>query len=185
MTLENEDWPMKVIQTRYAGCHFRSRLEARYAVFLDQLDIKWEYEPEGFDLFTGWYLPDFLLPDIGRRGSWLEIKRDSIPGMSNDDPRWTEMSVVTGKPVFVAHGLPRHGEDLEDNHRIEIIDAGWDTDYAFCYCHVCDKIGLQFAGRDERICAHGGDADHQSGNDQRILDAYDFARSARFERGDT
>jgi hypothetical protein len=40
----------KPIETRYAGCRFRSRLEARWAVFFDRLGIAWEYEPEGFEL---------------------------------------------------------------------------------------------------------------------------------------
>jgi hypothetical protein len=61
------------IETRYAGCRFRSRLEARYAVFFDHLGIAWEYEPEGFEtsqrLTLGpekvWYLPDFWLPTLG------------------------------------------------------------------------------------------------------------------------
>lgn len=39
---------MKPIETRYAGCRFRSRLEARWAVFFDTLGVKWLYEPEGF-----------------------------------------------------------------------------------------------------------------------------------------
>jgi len=41
---------MKAIPTRYAGCHFRSRLEARWAVFFDRLGVAWQYEPEGYDL---------------------------------------------------------------------------------------------------------------------------------------
>lgn len=40
---------IKAIQTRYKGYNFRSRLEARWAVFFDALGIKWEYEPEGFE----------------------------------------------------------------------------------------------------------------------------------------
>ncbi len=39
---------MKPIETKYKGCRFRSRLEARWAVFFDALGIKWRYEPEGF-----------------------------------------------------------------------------------------------------------------------------------------
>ena len=38
------------IQTQYAGHHFRSRLEARWAVFFDACGVKWEYEKEGYDL---------------------------------------------------------------------------------------------------------------------------------------
>ena len=67
------------IETRYAGCHFRSRLEARWAVFFDHLGIRWEYEPEG--IMVGWrlalrgetfpYLPDFWLPEYRL---WVEVK---------------------------------------------------------------------------------------------------------------
>ena len=60
------------IQTRYAQCFFRSRLEARYAVFFDTLGVKWEYEKEGFVLpHFGCYLPDFWLPEFR---VWVEIK---------------------------------------------------------------------------------------------------------------
>ncbi len=41
---------MKPIETNYRGCRFRSRIEARWAVFFDALGIKWWYEPEGFAL---------------------------------------------------------------------------------------------------------------------------------------
>lgn len=55
---------IKPIETYYAGCRFRSRLEARWAVFFDALGIKWEYEPEGFETKSGErYLPDFYLPN--------------------------------------------------------------------------------------------------------------------------
>jgi hypothetical protein len=63
---------VSAIETRYAGCRFRSRLEARYAVFLDHLSITWEYEPQGFQLPSGArYLPDFRLPELKL---FLEIK---------------------------------------------------------------------------------------------------------------
>jgi hypothetical protein len=73
----------KAIPTHYAGCHFRSRLEARWAVFFDSLGIAWQYEPQGF-LVTAptWgderpderpYLPDFRLPDLD---VWVEVKGD-------------------------------------------------------------------------------------------------------------
>jgi hypothetical protein len=43
------DAGVQALPALWAGCHFRSRLEARCAVFFDRLDIAWEYEPEGFD----------------------------------------------------------------------------------------------------------------------------------------
>lgn len=62
---------IKAIETRYAGCRFRSHLEARWAVFFDHLGIAWEYEPQGYKLSSGWYLPDFLLPTCS---TWVEVK---------------------------------------------------------------------------------------------------------------
>lgn len=54
------------IETLYAGCRFRSRLEARWAVFFDSLNIKWEYEPQGYTVGKDKqpYLPDFRLPEL-------------------------------------------------------------------------------------------------------------------------
>lgn len=63
------------IETRYAGCRFRSRLEARWAVFFDVLGIRWQYEPQGFHVGPRRrpYLPDFHLPALGW---WIEVKGD-------------------------------------------------------------------------------------------------------------
>ena len=56
---------MKAIETEYKGYKFRSRLEARWAVFFDIIGIRWEYEPEGIVLSDGTpYLPDFYLIDF-------------------------------------------------------------------------------------------------------------------------
>ena len=62
---------VKAIETRYAGCRFRSRLEARWAVFFDALGIEWNYEPQGFETQHGRYLPDFWLPETK---AWIEVK---------------------------------------------------------------------------------------------------------------
>jgi hypothetical protein len=62
---------MKAIPTEYDGIKFRSRLEARYAMFFDEHKIGWEYEVEGIDLGGRWYLPDFWLPDSR---TYLEVK---------------------------------------------------------------------------------------------------------------
>lgn len=65
---------IKPIPTRYKGYHFRSRLEARWAVFFDALGVEWQYEAEGFALPDGTkYLPDFWLPKVGA-GCFVEIK---------------------------------------------------------------------------------------------------------------
>lgn len=61
------------IETQYAGCRFRSRLEARWAVFFDHLGIRWKYEPQGYAVGPDQrpYLPDFHLPAVDL---WVEVK---------------------------------------------------------------------------------------------------------------
>jgi hypothetical protein len=69
---------IKAIETQYKGFLFRSRLEARWAVFFDALRVKWEYEKEGFEFDDGTrYLPDFWLPE---HKLWVEVKGDNPTG---------------------------------------------------------------------------------------------------------
>ena len=68
--------PPKPIETEAFGRLFRSRLEARCAVFLEAMGLRWEYEPEGFELPSGRYLPDFKVYDAEKLSGfyWLECK---------------------------------------------------------------------------------------------------------------
>lgn len=60
---------IKPIETEYAGYKFRSRLEARWAIFFDACGADWEYEPQGYTLQDGTkYLPDFLLHGVALSG---------------------------------------------------------------------------------------------------------------------
>lgn len=92
---------IKAIETRYKGYRFRSRLEARWAVFLDALNEEWQYEPEGYDLPSGRYLPDFWLP---RMDLWLEIK--GIEPNERELKLCEELAKGHGSPVAIATGLP-------------------------------------------------------------------------------
>lgn len=92
---------MKAIETEYRGITYRSRVEARWAVYLDELRVPYSYEPEGFDLGGEWYLPDFWLPNPG---VWLEIK-----GIEpNDRERRVAglLSKASRCPVLIAVGSP-------------------------------------------------------------------------------
>lgn len=91
---------LKAIETRYRGYRFRSRLEARWAVFFDALGVPWEYEKEGFDLgAAGRYLPDFWLPD---HDLWIEIKGAECS--DNDRAKVVALRAQSGKPVCIAQG---------------------------------------------------------------------------------
>lgn len=50
---------IKPIETVYNGYRFRSRLEARWAVFFRAVGLDYQYEPEGFEMDGIRYLPDF------------------------------------------------------------------------------------------------------------------------------
>lgn len=71
---------IKPIETEYNGYRFRSRLEARWAVFFDALGVSYEYEPEGFELPSGKkYLPDFRVRCHGVRGACAtDFDKDNI-----------------------------------------------------------------------------------------------------------
>ena len=73
---------IKAIETIYNGYRFRSRLEARWAVFFDALGLEYNYELEGFVLPSGRkYLPDFFLP---QSKMFVEVKgnMDDSDGIS-------------------------------------------------------------------------------------------------------
>lgn len=103
---------VKVIETFYNGYHFRSRLEARWAVFFDTLSIKYEYEREGYDLgIAGWYLPDFWLPhypnpdiDDGKTGIFAEIK--PVKASEQEFRRALALAEQGGLNVFIMQGEP-------------------------------------------------------------------------------
>ena len=77
---------MQAIKTVYKRHKFRSRREARWAVVLDTLGIKWEYEAEGYAFDDGTcYLPDFLCRDLLL---WVEVKPtlDIFIGITEETP---------------------------------------------------------------------------------------------------
>ena len=112
---------IKAIETRYDGCRFRSRLEARFAVLFNELRIPWEYEPEGFETAAGPYLPDFRIriPQVKDYGhhQWLEVKPPGI----DDDPRHAAFAVEIVEPVIVARGLPRDYHAQLLGHRSPLV----------------------------------------------------------------
>ena len=72
------------IQTRAYGHLFRSRVEARWAVFFETLGLKWEYEPEGFLVDDEPYLPDFRITTPQGGVLWVEVKGSHV----QSDPKF-------------------------------------------------------------------------------------------------
>lgn len=135
---------MTPIETEYQGVKFRSRTEARWAMVFNSLNIKWLYEPEGFDLpEVGRYVPDFFLPDLD---SWFEVKG---PKPTEDETeKCCRLACASNKRVFIAYGF------VSTDYRIMACHAdGWvdEEQYAFCQCPACLTFGIEFCGKQDRI----------------------------------
>ncbi len=112
------------IETVFRGYRFRSRLEARWAVFFETLGIDFDYEPEGFDLGeTGYYLPDFYLPGLRL---WLEIK----PQAPSHDEMWKAKTFteLSGENMAILHGrLTMPTMDYFDNIPLNMSTCTYDA----------------------------------------------------------
>jgi hypothetical protein len=96
------------IETSYKGFRFRSRVEARWAVYLDTLGVDWLYEKEGFELPSGRYLPDFWIPCPSyhdeHSGYWLEIK--GADPTETELAKCMELAQITGHITLLVYGSP-------------------------------------------------------------------------------
>lgn len=112
---------MEAIETIYKGYRFRSRLEARWAVFFDAIGISWEYEKEGFVLDDGTkYLPDFWLPDSQE---WLEVK----PKKFTEVERKKCEFLAKDKSIILAAGLP----EPKSYERLSLVNQIYECDTEF------------------------------------------------------
>ena len=122
---------IKAIPTEYNDYTFKSRLEARWAIFFDELHIPYAYEPEGFELGAIRYLPDFhfteglFLHNFGLTQPseiWVEIK--PTPKIANDERQKIAAFVKqTDNHILRIGGQPDFNAPLMfiDHHP----EAGW------------------------------------------------------------
>ena len=93
---------IKSIETYYKGYLCRSRTEARWMVAFDKAGIKYDYEPEGFDLGkAGKYLPDFYLPEFS---TYAEVKGRTFTLEETEKAK--ELSIQSKKSVLFLEGQP-------------------------------------------------------------------------------
>lgn len=180
---------IKPIETQYAGCRFRSRLEARWAVFFDAAAIPWLYEPEGYELSDGRrYLPDFYLPECD---TWIEVKGSA----SNLDLTLIELAAMDipaqdcpcerGPRLMLLGPIPelRHdGMDFGWSSIEEYGDGQWYWGHSGfgLYPKNGRPWGMPLPDPSPVITAAVGDETMKP----VIANAYSRARKARFEHGD-
>lgn len=190
---------IKVIQTKYKGFLFRSRLEARWAVFFDACGVEYEYEPEGYDLGKGMmYLPDFLLHGVYGRASgdlYVEVKGQMTDADAMKINRFYEIGKdnpdVYGKSntaILVVGNIPS-GADIEDilwyiEDEAYASNGDWPNNYNFETIdgdHFAAYPGINKNGKFELF---GDDSNYLCDMDRKVTEkAYRIARQARFEHG--
>lgn len=96
---------VKPIETEYNGDRFRSKLEAQWAVVFDALGIKYEYEPEGFELKDGTkYLPDFYFPDQDTYGEVKPDRPGSLDELFDKPLKFVESGAI--KKLVILPNIP-------------------------------------------------------------------------------
>jgi hypothetical protein len=194
---------LKAIETVYSGYRFRSRLEARWAVFFDALGVAYEYEKEGFDLGeAGNYLPDFWLPD---RECWLEIKgreptvEESLKALSLAETGQRDVFLFTHSgfalPTVDATGAfaGMWGTRIAAGERLFRFGIFW-AECLWCVAGAVPPgtVSGPFVGihpsdhwTDHHQRLHGPYVPERPLQyAERLLDAYLAARQARFEHGE-
>jgi len=167
---------LKPIETNYNGYRFRSRLEARWAIYFDIIKAKWEYEIEGFNLDKyGYYLPDFYFPE---ENLWAEVKPTQLNDIELQKVK--ELSLESEMDVLLLVGVP----EVKSYDAVSNGEIRW-VGYILSYNHM-----------------HGGFYDCCLGCPDYHLDpkrynnfwleefkdaykAVDSAKSARFEYGES
>jgi hypothetical protein len=119
---------LRSYDTTYRHQHFRSRLEARWAAFFDEIGWRWEYEP--FD--ADGYIPDFAVP--GRRPLLVEVKPD------------VDLKSLAGHTRRIDNALAGHWE-----HDVLVVGATLVPYGEHCcdsYLGAAGILGQHFAGEE-------------------------------------
>ena len=192
----------KAIETIYQGCKFRSRLEARWAVFFDNCNADWEYEPEGYDLGGGvYYLPDFLIRNVDGRVDgdlYVEVKgnmtredANKIKTFSGSKSIVDETGIAFTIPknkILILGNVPK-GMIIDDIDQEISIDGYKGMNGTDVYPYNFELIdGDYFAAhlginKNGKFELFGDDLNYlRDRDDDRTLYAYHRALQARFER---
>ena len=184
---------IKAIETEYNSVKYRSKNEARWAVFLDCLGIDFEYEPQGYEMTDDGkkvkYLPDFFIPksEMFDKDLYLEIKPSNNGIIISDYDSMKVDLFGFHKKIAILGSVKDYENDLKDGssaYDSSSGDGGWDCGYMFCQCTFCGCFGHEFNGRSARIecCEENNDSDDKRYNADApiIMKALEEARIFRF-----
>ncbi len=185
---------MKAIETSYKGYRFRSRTEARWAIFFDSVGISYQYEPEGFDLGEhGCYLPDFRIPSAN---AWVEIK-----GCKPTDHEFelayqlhSQSNENRNTIGHILYGFVELGEKIMEGGDPCRLEKSMSAEKMIILCgspgdRIDSYMVLKVEGKMHKFTIHDsslpGIAMTLGGNPSRADIAVNKSRAARFEFGDS
>ena len=171
------------LPTMYNGITFRSRLEARWAVFFDHMGIRYLYEPKRVTTPLGWYIPDFYLPDL--QTFWIvkgddidETEKEKVQYLASkgygaviargDFPESTRSMFRDrwGADKFYGWVLHSYRDNVEEYEQYDGVNTvvvrsrfDWDNAVFFGKCKYCGAINLTYGMRIGRICQLNGTDD--------------------------
>lgn len=122
------------VPTVHKGTRYRSRTEARWAAFMDELGIGYEYEPYRFPLSVGgFYVPDFWVKPFG---AWLEVKPANDYIRKQERKKAEQFCIDNPGPRFwISNGHPRAVAPYIE----EITDLPED----WRHCRILERAGEQ------------------------------------------
>ena len=182
---------MEALKTYYNGYEFRSRLEAKWAVYLDAIGAKYDYEPEGYKLKNGeCYLPDFkIYAGKNSGGRTPEVFYLEVKGDPTEKDKRKCLGFAKEAPILVVKNLykVRNGDWGRDCWLDDDITPDWFNN--FSTVDGDEYPCMLGASKNGEIGLYGGDWMYSLG--ERSMDAEATihailkARSARFEFGET
>ena len=176
---------MQALKTFYNHNKYRSRLEAKWAVYFDQMGVKFEYEPAGFNIGHKCYLPDFYLPELD---TYIEVKPES----GDRDQVFNDMvAMIEIGASSIGKCLAVFGDPL--NHKLMAagrIDDGekWSDDFSE-WCAICfyKESGKTSIGATFNLTGAEKVSSKLSKKPRSIIENYKqkiYARFAQFEHGE-
>jgi hypothetical protein len=115
--MQDRDAQLQSIRVRYQSAYCRSKLEAKWLVWLDSLQVPWVYEIEGYALKLGdrtrGYLPDVWLP---REKRFVEIKPSEV---EIEGELYQTFADLIGRDLLLVQGSP-----WVDEHTISVYQPG-------------------------------------------------------------
>lgn len=186
---------IQAIETVYKGYRFRSRSEARWAVFFDTLGVKYIYEPEGYVFEDGTrYLPDFYLPNANM---FFEVK--GLELSKEDENKIKKLFTYSKKHVAVGYSdmsfqatsmFPGSEFELDSKSESWLINCFDCGEYQFIGSigsWSCRGCGYYNGDSGFEYCCSGEWPDTPFLSDKpsgEVLNAFLKARQARFEHSE-